>query len=304
MNYFDLHCDTLLKCFETKTDLSNKDLAVNFDSTDCFKDYCQVFAVWVPDTQNDPYGFYKDVLSHAVNKVFNHNNIELLSQKGSLDDVLKSGKRAAILSLESATPICDKLDRVDQLFNDGVRIITLTWNAENLIAGGVDSTAGLSRFGKKVIARMNKYNIAVDLSHLNERSFFEVTEVADYILATHSNCYKLCQHKRNLKNAQLKTILDKKGIVGLNFYPAFLKGDVFDSLYQNIQYLLEMGFENSISLGGDFDGADMSQKLNKPARLIDFADYLVGKNMSSDLIRKIFFDNSYNYFNNFLTKRV
>lgn len=293
----------MLKCFEAKADLSSTKLSVNFESIECFEDYCQVFAVWVPDREKDPYRFYKTVLNYAKNTVFRDDRIKLCLNNKDLEDALRHGKRVAILSLESATPLCRRLDRVEELFNDGVRVVTLTWNGKNQIAGGADASVGLSRFGKSVVDKLNKYNIAVDLSHLNERSFFEVCELADSVLATHSNCFKICRHKRNLKSGQLKAILNKNGIVGLNFYPDFLNGEVFESLYQNIQCLLDEGLENNISLGGDFDGADMSQRLDKPSRLIDFADFLTGKNLSRELIEKIFFNNSRRYFNNLLTKQ-
>ena len=142
---------------------------------------------------------------------------------------------------------------------------------------------------------MNTLKIGCDLSHINEKSFYSAIEIADFPLATHSNCRTLLDHPRNLTDEQIKLIAEKGGIIGLCYYPAFLGGKPFDALYKNICHLLEMGLENNIALGSDFDGALMDETLSSPLDIPCFYEFLSRNGLENKLLDKIFFQNANNY---------
>lgn len=281
MNFFDLHCDTPFECYTKKQEFYVNQLAVSATAADCFENWRQVFACWIKDELENPFELYKNILNDFKLKISDipHNLTPYFAVEGG-----------AVLENDA--------ERLFILKDDKIKFLTLTWNGENAIAGGVDSDKGLTPFGNKVIKLLNQLKIGCDLSHINQKSFYKALETADYPLATHSNCFSLCNHKRNLKDDQIKLIAEKGGIIGLCFYPLFLGGDVFESLYQNIFHLCDMGLENHIAIGSDFDGAKMDLRLSKTANVKDFYSFLKNKGLSGMLLDKIFYKNAYNFIAN------
>ena len=135
--------------------------------------------------------------------------------------------------------------------------------------------------------------MAVDLSHLNDKSFFEVIDRAEKPIASHSNCRSVCDISRNLSDEQIKLICEKGGVIGLNFYPLFLGGNVFEKIYENIAHLLYLGYENIIAVGSDFDGAVMASELCDITKIFDLYVFLEQKGLDNSLLDKIFYKNAY-----------
>lgn len=286
MNYFDLHCDTPYECYFKKQDFLKNSLAVSGEKGAVFDNWKQVFAVWIRDDLDEPYRLYKAILRDFKEK---------LSKKND--------NLTPYFSVEGGAVLEDDTDRLYALKEDGVRILTLTWNGENRIAGGSKTYKGLTDFGKRVIREMNGLKMLCDLSHLNEKSFYSAVELADYPLATHSNCKAVFDCPRNLSDNQLKLIAQKGGIVGLCLYPKFLGGEVFDRLYRNIYHLLELGMENSIAVGSDFDGADMTAELCDISKIPLLRAKLHEKGLSETVLDKIFYKNAENYLETFDKRR-
>ena len=108
--------------------------------------------------------------------------------------------------MEGAEPISD-IDDLKYFTQMGIRTIGLTWNNENQYAFGVNKEGGLKKKGYDLINNMNDLGVSLDLSHLSEKSFNEaINETSLIPIASHSNCYKLRRHNRNLKDYQLKKI--------------------------------------------------------------------------------------------------
>ena len=286
MNYFDLHCDTPYECYFKNQDFFENNLAVSGEKGAAFENWKQVFAVWISDDQAEPYKLYNAVLKDFEEKL-----------KSKPDNL------TPYFSVEGGAVIEDNIDRLYELKKDGICALTLTWNGENRIAGGSKSDKGLTDFGKRVIRDLNSLNMLCDLSHLNEKSFYSVIELADYPIATHSNCREVCNCPRNLSDNQLKLIAEKGGIVGLCFYPEFLGGDVYEKLYENIFHFLELGMENNIAIGSDFDGADMSGSLCDISKIPFLYDKLLKKGINKPILDKIFYKNAENYLETFDKRR-
>lgn len=278
MNYFDLHCDTAYECYVTGEDFLKNSLAISGESGEVFEDWHQVFAIWIKDDSEKPFELYKKILS----------DIKLKLQKSPQNLI-------PYFSVEGGAVIEHDIERLNILKQDAVRFLTLTWNGENDIAGGVNTEKTLTGFGKRVIKEMNNLGMVCDLSHLNQKSFYKVAENAEKIVATHSDCYKICPHERNLIDEQIKLIYERKGVMGICFYPDFLGGEVFEKIYENIFYLCDKGYEDIIAIGSDFDGGKMNEKLDKISKIPQLYAFLQAKGLENELLYKIFYKNAHNF---------
>lgn len=281
MKYFDLHCDTAYECYFKNMPLDDNCFAVSFKNGACFSSWTQTFAVWIRDEAENPFELY--------NKIITDCKARLKAKPSNL---------TPIFAVEGGAVIEKDIDRLYRLKEDGIKYLTLTWNGENRIAGGSHSQLGLTRFGKRVIKRMNKLGIACDVSHLNDRSFYRVIELAEHPLATHSNCRAVCDVPRNLTDEQIRLIAEKGGIIGLCFYGKFLGGDVFEKLYENICHLLDMGLERSIAIGSDFDGADIDRRIDKLSKIPELYCRLSEKGIKDSTLDRIFYENADEYIRN------
>ena len=223
----------------------------------------------------------------------NSKYIMLVKNFNEFTQAIEQNKIAAFFSLEGGEPIEEIFD-VELFYNMGVRMIALTWNYDNKLASGVlgNDDRGLTEFGKKVVLKMNELGIVADVSHLNEKSFWEVSEISKYPLtASHSNSYYVCKNKRNLTDCQFKRILDTGGYVGINLYPPFLtdlKHAKVSDILLHIEHFLALGGEDIIGFGCDFDGVDkLPIAINGIENIYCIINEMQKIGYSEDLIEKI-----------------
>lgn len=278
MNFFDLHCDTALELYKRNLSFDNEELSVNRNSAKVFGKWMQTFAVWIKDDAENPFRLYENIMSDIKFKL-----------KTAPENL------TPLFAVEGGAVIENRIDRLEILKKDGIKFFTLTWNGENRIAGGCKTEKGLTDFGVTVIEELNRLKIGCDLSHLNRKSFYSAIEYAEFPLATHSNCYEICSHPRNLTLEQIKLIAQKNGVIGITFYPEFLGDNIFDKIYQNIFLLCDKGFENNIAIGSDFDGGKMSESLDKTSKIPLLYGFLEEKGLSKPLLDKIFYKNAYKF---------
>ena len=146
-------------------------------------------------------------------------------------------------------------------------------------------------------------NILIDLSHLNERGFWDVANLSSRpLIATHSNSHELCEHSRNLTNYQLKAIKESKGIVGINFATAFLRPDGrmisdtnLDLILKHADHLIEHLGEEGVAIGSDFDGAIVPDKIKDLSGINLLKQRMYESNYGKEIIEKIFFKNWINF---------
>lgn len=279
MKYFDLHCDTPLRCYDENLLFDDRRLAVNSGAASYFDEWKQCFAVWIRDDLPEPFTYYKNVLNGFKQKIKN-------APKNLIP----------IFTVEGGAVIEGDISRLSILKEDGIRALTLTWNGKNRMASGCAETGGLTPFGRDAIAELDRLKIASDVSHLNEQSFWDVIKIAEHPIATHSNCDAVFHHRRNLSDEQLKAIAAKGGIIGVSCYPEFLGDGVFDGFYANIRHLMRLGLEDHIAFGSDFDGAKMSQKLDGPCKIPHLLSCLLQKGIKETQINKIFYKNPEKFF--------
>ena len=155
----------------------------------------------------------------------NKDCLEQLRAPGDLKRMESTGRHGAILTVESGAALGGKLEHIQDFQRLGVRMCTLTWNGATELGRGVmaPGTTGLTDFGRQAVAAMEDAGILVDLSHASPELFWDVAEMARKpLVASHSNAKAICGHPRNLTKEQFEAICHSGGLVGLNFFTAFL----------------------------------------------------------------------------------
>jgi membrane dipeptidase len=184
---------------------------------------------------------------------------------------------AAVLHLEGAEPIGPDLAELEVLHAAGLRSLGLTWSRPNAFATGVpfgfpgtpDQGPGLTDRGRALVRACGELGILVDVSHLNERGFWDVAELAaGPLVASHSNAHALCASPRNLTDDQLRAIGERRGLVGINFHVGFLRADGAEDaetplarIAEHAAHVARVAGAECVGLGSDFDGARMPAEL-------------------------------------------
>jgi membrane dipeptidase len=269
MKIFDAHCDALLKLWLYPdiqfTDSPN--LHVSYKALQAGKSKVQCFAIFVPENvrSGEKFDAAIEMIDIFYQKIVNaFPNIKLIRTKNDILN-LKEQEMGALLTLEGCDAIGTSIERLRTLIRLGVISVGLTWNHANAVADGVleQRGAGLSHFGKQVVNELNKHRVWTDVSHLSEKGFWEVIELSDYTIASHSNAYTLCQHPRNLRNEQIKALIEKDGMIGLTFVPEFLSNcgqASIDDILRHLEYVCSLGGERNVGFGSDFDGITTTVK--------------------------------------------
>lgn len=303
MQLFDLHCDSIVNFRKEHSDFLCQKTQFSLRELAAFDRLCQTMAIFIPDdVRNEAAVAYfrnhKEYLDDLLEK--QKDLAELVRGPEDMERITANGKCAVILAVESGAALAGSLENVDYLAENGVKMMTLVWNGPNELGSGQRTDQGLTPFGRQAVKRMEQAGIIADVSHLNDRGFQELCEIAEKpFIATHSNLRSVCAHKRNLTEEQFQEIVDRKGLVGVNLYEQFLaddhKGDL-DSMYRHVSRMLELGGEDVIACGSDFDGADIDETLNTPVKFARSAEYLLAKGISERTINKMFFENALAFF--------
>lgn len=298
LRLFDAHCDTAYELWRRGEHLVRSSCHIDLEKAAALDAYAQVFAFCsyagqpgAPRAET----LLREPLEYLRAEV--RQNAERIAFAAAPDDVealTAQGKIAALLSVEGSEVIgCDPA-ALEALRREGFVMTTLTWNADNALAGAHGSDRGLTPRGKDFVSKAQRLGLAVDVSHLSEAAFWDLMKVTQKpILASHSNCRALCGHKRNLTDDQLRAIADTDGAVGLNLYVPFLGATAdFVTLERHLEHLLRLCGERRVMLGGDLDGCDelpegFSDLQSYPA----FYSYLRARGYDEALLNRIFFDN-------------
>ena len=234
----------------------------------------------------------------------------LLKMCRNMDDLkhcMATDTIAAIMHVEGAEAIDRNLDILYVLHQAGLRSLGPVWSRPNVFGHGVpfrfpgspDIGDGLTDAGFDLVRTCNKLKIMIDLSHLNEKGFWDVAKTSDApLVATHSNAHALCTHSRNLTDKQLAAIRETGGMVGLNFAVAFLREDgrkdvntPIETMLRHLNYLLEHLGEDHVGLGSDFDGATIPADLGTVSGLPKLVEAMRQHGYNAGLINKICCEN-------------
>lgn len=272
MKMIDMHCDTLWKLMRDKdANLMRNSFCVDVQKLRQAESMAQFFACFIDvleiegeNPYDKGYQMVLDMIARAKRE------FELcrkeISPALSYEALLRNdseGKISAILTVEEGGILNHEMSRLTELYREGVRLITLTWNHENCI-GYPNSREeklmrkGLKPFGIQVVEQMNELGMIVDVSHLSDGGFWDVLRYSRKpIVASHSNARSLCAHPRNLSDEMIRALAEKGGVAGINLYPYFVNASgkaTAEDVAKHITYLYNIGGEELIAMGTDFDG--------------------------------------------------
>lgn len=217
------------------------------------------------------------------------------------------GVLAPVLHIEGAEAIDPDFQMLEVMHQAGLRSLGPVWSRSNIFGHGVpfsfpstpDTGPGLTDAGKELVRACNRLRILIDLSHLNEKGFWDVAASSDApLVATHSNAHAVCNHARNLTDKQLDAIKDSRGMVGVNFAVNFLRPDgkrddatPLDQVVDHIEYLIKRLGEDHVGLGSDFDGATIPKDLSSAAALPNLVAAMRARQFGEALIKKVCTEN-------------
>ncbi|HBA50799.1 MAG TPA: membrane dipeptidase [Lachnospiraceae bacterium] len=307
---FDAHCDTLSRNYSPSHPYyGGGSLRRNSGHVDlerahaAFGKYAQFFAVFGTWNSRDRcegdslYPKFRE--QYVLFRRTMEENAYLVSPCRTAEEAERAnaaGKVAAFLSVEGAELLDCDLEKLRRAHGLGVRAVNLTWNFQNALSGSnlAGADRGLTPRGRDFVREMERLGMLVDVSHLSDPGFWDVAGlVQGPIVASHSNSRALYFHPRNLTDGQFTAIMEHQGVVGLNMAAQFLGDDpTLDDLVRVLERFLDLGGENTVALGGDWDGIEKA-----PAGVRDvtawslFYQRLKGLGYGQALLDKIFYKN-------------
>ena len=311
MKLIDMHCDTISELYKKGRceSFMRNHLCVDIEKLQKAESQAQFLACFVNGGKSDgkkdrwEKGF-KAVLS-MIERIHEEEreNLRCIRYEKELEENRKNDCISGIITVEEGGILNGKIERIDCLYEKGVRLITLTWNYENCI-GYPNSKKkntmerGLKPFGKIVVERLNEKGIIVDVSHLSDGGFWDCIKYSRApIVASHSNARALCPHPRNLSDEMLRRLGDSGGVAGVNFYSHFLteKGNAsVEHIAQHALYMMQHAGEEAVAFGTDFDGFERTELPEGIAGIQDIGyvcEVMKNKGFSERQLDKIWYKN-------------
>lgn len=267
MKLIDMHCDTFLHLMQRKEiALQENELCIDIEKLKAAGSMAQFFASFIQVGHGEDYQYALEMIAHGKAELKKcAESIQIARNYEELLANHDAGKMSAVLTLEEGGVLEGRIERLEELYQQGIRLITLTWNYENCI-GYPNSRdpqrmqLGLKPFGIEVVQRMNALGMMIDVSHLSDGGFWDVVRYSKKpFVASHSNARALCAHPRNLTDEMIHSLSEKGGVAGMNFYPDFLqesgKATAAD-IAEHAWHLYQVGGEDVVAIGTDFDGFD------------------------------------------------
>lgn len=320
MPIIDLHCDTIMKLYENP----NSNLLENHFQIDLKRlqqnDFLlQTFAIFLDKQQ---YPQRKKTALHMYQRFIkelekNAATIGLIKTQADYNENKANKQISALLTLEEGGILEGKIENLEEFYQLGVRLITLTWNYPNEIGTPnilywdkekhilAENQTGLTKFGFECIQRMSELHMIIDLSHASDQVAKDILDSsAQGIVASHSNARKLTPHPRNLSDELIQKIADKNGLIGINFFDQFLKlkqpTNLPAAISEHLWYMYQLVGEDSLCFGSDFDGIPVHADLNDVNSFPKIIQALRQKGFTSRQIEKISYLNAENFLQHYL----
>ncbi|HAQ41203.1 MAG TPA: peptidase M19 [Clostridiales bacterium] len=221
-------------------------------------------AIWViwtdPEHLSNPKERTRQIIKSMQDEFDEASDIlNIVREYKDFEKGLRENKINILVGMEGLANIEDNIRLIESFYKDiGLRHASLTWNERNMLASGVDDDVnGVTDLGRKAIEKIEELGILLDVSHLNEKSFWDVVQIASGpIIASHSNARRFANVKRNLDDQQLMAVAKSGGLVCVNACSAFVNDDEdkheIDNLIDHINYMKDVIGVEHIGFGFDF----------------------------------------------------
>jgi len=240
---------------------------------------------------------YADLIFDKINETVlrDTNYIALARNERDLLFNKHQGKRSLMIGIENGLAIENDIANVEHFAKRGIVYITLCHNGDNQICDSARRSnathGGVSEFGAKVIAEMNRLGIMVDLSHAAESSFYDALDISSTpIVCSHSNAKALCDVPRNITDDQMRALAAKDGVCQITLYNGFLTTDgkaCIDDAMRHLDHAISIMGIDHVGLGTDFDGDGGVPGLANASELINFTKAMLRRRYSEDDMAKI-----------------
>ena len=298
----DLHCDTIMQLLDhpDSGDLYRNTWKIDIEKLQKAHSKVQDFALFINlGKTNDPYGRYEEMRNLCTTQIHLYGeHIQHVLSYQDVESVYESGKIGALMSIEEGGVLGGDLDKLKQAYQDGVRLITLTWNYPNGLGEPHcgEQHKKLTSKGIEFVEAMQDLGIIVDCSHLNDAGTEQLGDILDTpFVASHSNAREVTAHTRNLPDNLIKLIANKGGVIGLNFAQSFLGTSPVSRIEDIVKhglYLINKGGEDVVTLGTDFDGIKPNTEIKDASEMYRLYDAFKEAGLSVEQCEKLFWKNA------------
>ncbi len=300
----DAHCDTLTKSIDNHMNIIKNSLHWDITRASKFSGFVQFLAIFQDPGREKPTMARVRRYIHAAEKTEKKSSVfRLCKCAADITKGLAQNRVCGLLAIEGGDCLEGETGNLQKLYNMGVRCITLTWNNANELGDGCEDVryGGLTNFGRKIVRLMQDIGIIVDISHADEKTFWDcMEECTKPVIASHSNAKTIFYHSRNLDDNQICAIAKARGVIGVNFYTEFIgaeKSVHITGLLRHIEHICAIAGEDHVCIGADFDGMeslplpirgvqDMDILFQSLARL-NYTDNVISKIAGGNLLRVI-----------------
>ncbi len=316
MRYIDMHADTItdLEDGETLKDNSKMVDLAGLRNAGCL---VQCFSAFVPtgrfpEEERDKLSWneYKRIAGRFAETAESYpDDLRRIYGYSDIEECIADGKTGILLTIEDGGVLGDDPEKIKEAYDDGVRLVTLTWNFSNAL-GNPNSTdpaemaKGLNRFGFEALEIFEDLGIAIDVSHLSDGGFWDVYKnTKKPFTASHSDSRALIDHPRNLTDEMIRAIAEKGGIVGLNYWGKLLSEDGasrVSDMAAHAKHIWNVGGEDVLALGSDLDGISGELEISSPAGIEKLYDALVKAGFPETVIEKMWTGNALRFFKDIL----
>ena len=325
----DMHCDTIMMLWLAQRegrklslrDARNSDQNLQIDLLKLKEggSLMQNFAIYVNlqmEDGTDPWTQFREMLEIYHSEIAA--NSDLIREACSYEDIIKNrdaGLISAVMTVEEGGVLEGKLDRLKILHDEGVRMMTLTWNYENELgfpneipeAAETDyreyfrfvprTDNGLKEKGFEAVEIMQELGMIVDVSHLSDAGFYDVAKtLKGPFVASHSNARVFAGCNRNMTDDMIKTVGEHGGVIGLNLCPDFLMEaesedackSTIEGIARHARHMINVGGLSAVGIGTDYDGIEITPEgMEDISKLPKIFDELTIKGYTEDEIEKI-----------------
>ena len=307
---FDTHADTPYELYKRGLTLNSNTLHISKDKARALDGWCQCMAIWSDKALTGDLAFlqFKKIFEYFKRLTENEKDIALVKDYSQINEAISNNKAAFLLTVEDARLLSDDIGRLDLLYECGVRMLTLQWQGNTLTGGGYDTDDTLTEYGKRVIKRCSELGIIPDISHANENTAKAIIEASiEYgspVIATHSNSFAVCPHKRNMTDSLFSALVQAGGIVGISLAPMHLTRNMTatsEDVFSHIDHYADRHGIEHICLGCDLDGIESTPKdIRDLSEIENIAEIMLRHNYKESYVNAVFSDNAKRYMQTYL----